>query len=126
MQLHLPNGENSYNWLIAIIPLEHYFTLDWMEDVDTFNYAALNKLAEKNNAHLTETKPELYLEQGYILFILGDYFTAYNCYKNAKSIYYRRREFVNFFIAEFNRYILAKMITHANGIFWVLIEKMLH
>lgn len=117
MQLHLPNGENSYNWLIAIIPLEHYFTLDWMEDVDTFNYAALNKLAEKNNAHLTETKPELYLEQGYILFILGDYFTAYNCYKNAKSIYYRRREFVNFFIAEFNRYILAKMITHANGIF---------
>lgn len=115
LQGHLPRqGANS--WFVASVPLYETASPSWMEAVNTFDFDSLEKVADENEAHLTETRPELYMEQGYLQFVLGNYLAAYNCYRNAKTIFYKRHEYVRFFIAEFNRYVLAKSIISGNGI----------
>lgn len=89
----------------------------WMKYVNTFDFNRLKTVADDNMNHLSETNPDLYMEQGYIQFILEDYHLSYNCYKNAKRIFYKCHEYVKFFVAEFNRYLLGKIIIR-NGVFY--------
>lgn len=89
----------------------------WMEYVNIFDFNRLKTVADDNMNHLSETNPDLYMEQGYIQFILEDYHLSYNCYKNAKRIFYKCHEYVKFFVAEFNRYLLGKIIIR-NGVFY--------
>ena len=108
----------------AIIPLKRTCSPEWMNYVDTFDFAALERIAENNYFHITNNEPDLFMEQGYIQFILGNYLSAYHCYKSAKSIYYKRQEYIKFFVAEFSRYILGEMITNPNGVFYEISKDM--
>ncbi len=116
MEGQLPGPNSQFEWRPVTIPLKNADSFQWMDYVNTFNYTALENIAKNNNAYLTETNPELYMEQGYIQFVLGEYLFAYNCFKNAKSVFYKKREYIKFFIAEFNRYVLGKMISRARGV----------
>lgn len=115
LQGHLPKNGTA-GWFVATIPLDEPASPSWMEAVNTFDFVSIEKATRENESHLTETRPELYMEQGYLQFALGNYLEAYNCYRNAKTIYYRRHEYVRFFVAEFNRYVLAKEIIYGDGI----------
>ncbi len=117
MEAHLPKGQSENGWQVITIPFSKESYPEWIEYVNTFNFDALEKKAKDNREHLSETRPELYMEQGYIQFVLGNKLAAYNCYKNAKSVYYKRREYVKFFIAEFNRFIIGKTIIQFDGLF---------
>ena len=115
IECHLPGARRS-GWRVLCIPIASPNTYDWMDKVNTFDYSALEAIVKTNSEHLSITNPELYMEQGYIQYILGNYLAAYNCYKNAKTIYYNRQEYIRFFIAEFDRWILAKTIIRNDGI----------
>lgn len=115
LQGHLKR-ENNLGWCVAITPLDIPDIQKWMTYVNTFNYYKIKKIVEENENHLSDSRPNLYMEQGYLQFILGRYMSAYNCYRNAKTIYYRRQEYERFFIAEFSRYVLAKAIIQCDGI----------
>lgn len=115
LQGHLPrNGTDG--WFVATIPLDEPSSPAWMVAVNNFDFVLIEKVTRENESHLAETRPELYMEQGYLQFVLGNYLEAYNCYRNAKTIYYRRHEYVRFFVAEFNRYVIAKEIISGDGI----------
>lgn len=88
---------------------------DWVEAVNTFDYRALKNIVDKNIPYLAESRPQLYAEQGYLYYILKEYFSAYNCFKMATSIYYRQREYIKYFIAETNRYLIGQIVIDSNG-----------
>ena len=115
LQGHLKR-ESALGWYVATTPLDLPAVPEWMSHVNTFNYCELERIVEDNETHLSDNKPELYMEQGYLHFILGRYLSAYNCYRNAKTIYYRRQEYERFFIAEFSRYVLGKAISQCDGV----------
>lgn len=119
---HLPRTDSGSGWNTVTIPIHKSDYFDWMYYVNAFNYKALRERADKNDMHLTDTRPELYMEQGYIQFTLCNYMEAYTCFKNAKTIYYKRKEYVKYCIAEFDRYILGKMIISGSMIFGISSE----
>ena len=94
------------------VPIGEYNIPEWFNAMKVFNYEELKTIADKNNAHLSETRPDLYFEQGYINYALGEYLLSYNCFKNAASIYYRKRKFVKFFLSEVNRFFTGKIISN--------------
>lgn len=47
--------------------------------------------------------------------MLKEYLAAYNCFKMAASIYYRHREYIKYFIAETNRYLVGRIVIDGNG-----------
>ena len=112
----IPKNDKNTSWYYDSIELENYNIPDWVEAVNTFDYYALKDIVDTNNSRLSETQPQLYTEQGYLYYILKEYLAAYNCFKMAASIYYRHRKYINYFIAEFNRYFVGKFIID-NGIF---------
>ena len=104
--------KNSKECHKAIIPLNPPPPPQWIEYVNTFNYNEIQKVIEHNYNYLSETRPDLYMEQGYLQFILGNYLASYTSYKNAKTIYYKHRDYVKYFIAEFNRFSVGKTISN--------------
>lgn len=108
--------KTALGWWVARLPIDNPDAPDWMGRVNTFEFDGLRILAEQNATHLVETKPDLYMKQGYIHFILGEYLASYNDYKNAKTIYYKRREYVKYFIAEFNRVMVGRMVCGHAGV----------
>lgn len=81
------------------------------ENVNSFNYIKLNQIKEENLKKLGNDTPKLYLQQAYISAFLSDYPYAYNCLKNASSIFYKKRIFVWFVISEFNRKYVGKLLS---------------
>ena len=77
-----------------------------------FDYQKLNDLKNNNAIRLADDFPELYMQQAYICALLNDYFTAYNCLKNASKIFYKNKNYTWYFLAEFNRKYVGKVCTH--------------
>lgn len=46
------------------IELANYDMPEWIEAINTFDYQVLENIIDKNNAHLAESRPQLYMEQG--------------------------------------------------------------
>ena len=111
MEGHLPSEKDGLGWKVVRVLFNMPLEPKWMNAVNTYNYKELRCRIRDNNAILNETSPELYMEQGYIYYVLGDFIEAYNCYKNAKMIYYKRQDYIRYFIAEFSRFVLGKMIS---------------
>lgn len=74
-----------------------------------FDYEKLYNLKEHNAMRLSSDHPELYMQQAYICAYLNEYYNAYNCLKNAAKIYYKNKDYVWYFIAEFNRKYVGKI-----------------
>lgn len=55
-------------------------------------------------------KPDLYMEQAYISAFLNEYCKAYNYLKIAAHAYYSRRMYAKYFIAEFDRKYIGKVM----------------
>ena len=79
------------------------------ESVYKFDYKRLDSIKNHNVAKLNSDFPDLYMQQAYIAVLLNDYYAAYNCLKNAGKIYYRNKNFVWYFLAEFNRKYVGKI-----------------
>lgn len=115
IELHTPS-EKNYKWHRDCVELMNRDIPNWVEAVNTFDYRELKDIVDKNNAYLSEDRPQLYAEQGYLYYILTEYFAAYNCFKTAASIYYRHREYIKYFIAETNRYLVGRIVIDGNGV----------
>lgn len=75
-----------------------------------FDYGALQGTLNDNNAKLSLDKPDVYMEQAYISAFLCDYCNAYNYLKIAAHAYYSKRMYAKYFIAEFNRKYIGRII----------------
>ena len=115
IECHMKVVENT-GWKNVFIPIEKLELYPWMDGVNTFDFKSLEIISKINEEHLSETNPDMYMQQGYIQYILGNYMASYNYYKNAKTIFYKRQEYNKFFIAEFNRYIIGMIMTKGGGI----------
>lgn len=73
--------ENRNSWHRDCIELANYDPPDWVDAMNTFDYQVLENIIDKNNAHLAESRPQLYMEQGYLYYVLKEYLVAYNCFK---------------------------------------------
>ena len=80
-----------------------------VELVYTFDYQKLDEIKKHNQMKLSGDLPDLYMQQAYICALLNDYYTAYNCLKNASKIYYRNKNYTWYFLAEFNRKYVGKV-----------------
>ena len=114
LELYTPS-ENNFGRHRDFLELMNHDIPNWVEAVNTFDYRALKNIVDKNIPYLAESRPQLYAEQGYLYYILKEYFSAYNCFKMATSIYYRQREYIKYFIAETNRYLIGRIVIDSNG-----------
>lgn len=108
--------KNRNSWHRDRIELTNYDIPDWVDAINTFDYQALENIIDKNNVYLAENKPQLYMEQGYLHYVLNEYLAAYNCFKVAAGIYYRHQEYFQYFIAEMNRFYVGRMVSNKDGI----------
>ena len=114
IELHDPLENNSGRHSDCI-ELANYDMPEWIEAINTFDYQVLENIIAKNNAHLAESRPQLYMEQGYLNYVLKEYLVAYSCFKMAASIFYRHQEYFQYFIAEINRFYIGKMVSDRDG-----------
>lgn len=115
IELHSPR-ENNNGWYRDCVELANYDMPDWVEAINTFNYQVLENIIEKNNSRLAESRPQLYMEQGYLYYVLKEYLAAYNCFKMAANIFYRHQEYFQYFMAEMDRFYVGKMVSDRDGL----------
>ena len=65
---------------------------------------------EENSENLSPEKPEIYMQQAFIYAFFYDYGRAYNTLKHAAQAFYVRKSYVWYFIAEFNRKYIGKIV----------------
>ena len=80
-----------------------------------FNYKKLDYIKRKNATQLGCDSPELYMQQAYICSLMNDYYTSYGCLKNASKIYYKNKNYMWYFIAEFNRKYVGNVCINTLG-----------
>ena len=78
--------------------------------IENFDFSELRKIRERNEANLTDINPKLYLEQAYISYILFDYIKAYRYLRVSSKLFYRKKQYVWYFISEINRKNLGRLI----------------
>lgn len=83
---------------------------EWIDAILSFDYKKLRELKAFNSQRMSEENPELYLEQAYICSFLEDYLDAYTCLDNAALYYYRRREYIWYYIALFNKKNIGRLV----------------
>lgn len=83
---------------------------DWIEALYNFDYEEIVNIRDKNTKALSERNVEMYMQQAYICSFLKDYLTAYYCLENAANYYYRKREYIWYFIAVWNKRNVAQII----------------
>lgn len=83
---------------------------EWIEAIINFDYEKLNQIKEYNSKILTESRPELYLQQAYICSFLGDYISAFYCLDNAATFFYRKREYAWYYISIWNKRNVGQII----------------
>lgn len=77
-----------------------------------FNFTELRNIREKNETNLNENTPGLYMEQAYISYILFDYLKAYKYLRASSAIFYRKKQYVMYFISEYDRKNVGNLIVH--------------
>lgn len=77
-----------------------------------FDYQKLNDLKNNIAIRLSAEFPELFMQQAYICALLNDYFTPYNCLKNAAKLFYKNKNYTWYFLAELNRKFVGKVCTN--------------
>lgn len=83
---------------------------DIEKKISEFDYEGLRGILNDNNVKLSLDKPDLYMEQAYISAFLNEYCKAYNYLKIAAHAYYSRRMYAKYFIAEFDRKYIGKVM----------------
>lgn len=78
--------------------------------IEDFDFEKLRNIREENEAYLTDMMPELYLEQAYISYVLFEYAKAYRYLRICSQLFYKKKQFVWYFISEVNRYNLGRII----------------
>lgn len=94
------------------IPFDFNNSADWKDAIKNFNYKRLLKIKEDNSKILSESKPDLYLQQAYISAFLNDYLSSYNCLSNAATSFYRNKAYAWYYIALWNKRNIAKRIIY--------------
>ena len=69
----------------------------------SFDYQKLYEIKNSNLGRLGIDSPDLYMQQAYISALLNDYYYAYRSLSTASKIYYKNKNYVWYFFAEFNR-----------------------
>ncbi len=83
---------------------------DLFESIRTFNYSKLISIREINDCYLAKDTPLLYLQQAYISYWLQDYLLAYQYLKNSSQLFYEAKLYAWFFISEYNRLQIGKLL----------------
>lgn len=84
---------------------------DWIDALYNFDYKELVSIRDRNAKVLSERNVELFMQQAYISSFLNDYLTAYYCLENAANYYYRKRDYVWYFIATWNKRNIAQILS---------------
>lgn len=71
--------------------------------IEEFDFGQLEDIRRENEINLSDVKPELYLEQAYISYVIFDYLQAYRYLRISSRLFYKKRNYVWFFISEVNR-----------------------
>lgn len=110
---------NSYLYGVEsdneLIPFPETEQLEYEEAMESFDFSKLRMLKEKNANRLSEDAPELYLQQAMICSSLRDYVSAFYCLDNAAKIFYRKGLYSWYFIAQFNKVNIAKIVYQLEG-----------
>ena len=77
--------------------------------VEEFDFNGLKCLRDENETCLTEHTPELYLEQAYISYMLFEYVKAYRYLRISSQLFFKKKDYVWYFISEFNRLNVGKI-----------------
>lgn len=95
-----------------------FFTVNKKTDIkiakliEEFDFEQLRKTRKENEINLSEANPELYLEQAYISYIIFEYIEAYKYLRSASQLFYRKKNYVKFFISEMNRKYVGQIVVN--------------
>lgn len=92
-----------------IIPVEKKKVFRIRQLVEEFDFVGLKNLRDENETYLTERTPGLYLEQAYISYILFEYVKAYRYLRISSQLFFKKKDYVWYFISEFNRLNVGKI-----------------
>lgn len=81
-----------------------------MRLIEEFDFEQLRKIRKENEINLLDADPELYLEQAYISYIILEYIEAYKYLRTASQVFYRKKNYVKFFISEMNRKYVGRIV----------------
>ena len=98
------------------IIIQHNYQDELFEASSEFNFGLIRRISEDSQTKLIESSPEEIMKQGYTYYLLYDYLSSYTCFVYAKKKFYRKKQYVQSFIAEYNQYLLAKTICIDQGI----------
>ena len=90
---------------------DKYTVPEWIKAIYYFDYKKLYQIKEYNSNILSESNPELYLQQAYLCAFLGDYLSAYSCLNNSVKYFYNKRDYSWYFISLWNKRNISKVIT---------------
>lgn len=82
---------------------------------EMFDFEGLKALQEENEFDLSEETPELYLEQAYISYILGDGVKAYRYLHIASDLFFRKKNYIWHFLSEVNQKNIGKFTINGLG-----------
>lgn len=83
---------------------------DWVEAVCNFDYKKLEEIEKFNDERLNGESVELYMEQAYIAYFRRKYLKAYNLLQICTSMYYKKQNYVMYFMAEICRKHIGEYI----------------
>ena len=78
--------------------------------IENFDFDRLIEIRNENEGKLEEYNPKLYLEQAYISYYLLEYEKAYRYLRICSHLFYRKKQYVWYFITEVNRKNIGKII----------------
>lgn len=93
-----------------VVSVTENFTLEIAHAIEQFDFDKLKETRTNNEIKLTEQNPELYLEQAYISYLLHDYAKAYRYLRICSKLFYQKKQYVWYFISEFNRKNIGRLI----------------
>ncbi len=93
-----------------IINIEAGKRPEFVNAIENFDFDLLKCIREENEANLTDRTPELYLEQAYISYILFEYVKAYRYLRISSRLFYKKKQFIWYFISEVNRKNMGDII----------------
>ena len=110
-------GKITDKSIMITIPVNHAPEDPLFDAVFKFNYETIRRIAQDNQVSIVGDSPEQLMRLGYIYFVLYEFLPSYRYFVQAKKLFYHQNKKVQYFLAVFNQYLLAKRICYGNGLF---------
>ena len=109
---NIKNGKSIYNNILLLNLKEKNKDLEKL--ILQFDYCNLEEYLKHMNLDDFDGNEEKYLDKAYGLYKLGEHFKAYDILKKLSEICFVNKKYYLYFISEFNRYYLGRLISKFN------------